>query len=253
MPTDQRYDMLDRTDREEEIRLKKIRQGLIPDTENEAYLKEKEEKEKAPVTLEEQWSIFWYHYQWTVLVVGFAVIAGAFLIYQGATREKYDTTLLLCTYTYYSETELKEISEGFEKYMPDFDENGEVNVGIFQAKYLTEGTEDEATGYEGSMHARIMSEISAGENCVFILEKELLDALSEEGVFADLSEVGVTKESTYGISLKDSELLSSKAFEKTRDNLYIALRVYKKGTDVENYNAQKEALSKLCLLSEPLN
>lgn len=246
MPNDiKRYDMLDSTDRDEAIRLKKVKQGLIPDTENEAYLKEKEEREKAPVTLEEKWSNFWYHNKWTVLVVGFAVIAAAFLTYQGLNREKYDTTLLLGTYTYYSEAQLGEITDKFEKYMPDADGNGEVNVGIFQAKYLTEETEDEATGYEGSMHARIMSEITSGENCIFILEKELLDALSENGVFADLSELGVTYESTYGICLKDSELFSSESFKGAADNLYIALRVYKEGTDEEHYKHQFTALENL--------
>ncbi len=245
MPTDQRYDMLDRTDREEEIRLKKIRQGLIPDTENEAYLKEKEEKEKAPVSLEEKWNNFWYHYKWTVMVVSLAVIAGAFLVYQAATRERYDTTLLFGTYTYYDDAQLEEIAKGFEEYMSDADKNGEVNVAIFQAKYIGENSDDEPTGYEGSMHARIMSEITSGENCIFILEKELLDALSEKGVFADLKELSVTEESTFGVCLKDSTLFSAKEFDKTRDNLYIALRVFKEGTDKENYDAQKDALTKL--------
>ena len=46
MPTDQRYDMLNNTDRDEAIRLMKIKQGLIPDTESEAYQREKEEREK---------------------------------------------------------------------------------------------------------------------------------------------------------------------------------------------------------------
>ncbi len=254
MPTDQkRYDMLDSTDIDEAIRLKKIKQGLIPDTENEAYLREKEEKEKAPVTLEEKWNNFWYHYKWTVIVVSFAVIAGAFLVYQAVTREKYDTTLLLGTYTYYSDAQLKEITESFEKYMPDADKNGEVNVGIFQAKYIGENSDDEPTGYEGSMHARIMSEITSGENCIFILEKELLDSLSEKGVFADLKELSITEENTFGICLKDSDLLSMKDFGETRDNLYIALRVYKEGTDKEAYKAQTDALSKLYYSSNPLS
>ena len=253
MPTDQRYDMLDKTDREEEIRLKKIRQGLIPDTENEAYLKEKEEKEKAPVTLEEKWNNFWYHYKWTVLVVSLAVIAGSFLIYQSVTRERYDTTLLMATYTYYDDAQLEKITTGFGEYMTDSDKNGEISVGIFQAKYISENSDDEPTGYEGSMHARIMSEIASGENCIFIAEKEILDSLANEGVFADLKELSITEQSTFGISLKDTELLSAKEFEDTRDNLYIALRVYKKGTDLENYNAQKEALSKLYLMNKPLD
>ena len=159
MPTDQRYDMLNNTDRDEAIRLMKIKQGLIPDTESEAYQREKEEREKAPITLEEKWNNFWYHNKWTVMVVTLALIAGAFLTYQAFTRERYDTTLLLGTYTYYSDAQLEEISEGFEKYMSDADENGEVNVGIFQAKYIGENSDDQPTGYEGSMHARIMSEI----------------------------------------------------------------------------------------------
>ncbi len=248
MPNDEkRYDMLSGDDRQEAIRIKKIKQGLIPDAENEAYQKEKAEREAQVVPFKEKAKNFWYHYKRMVLLVGFFVIAAAFLTYQGINKERYDTTVLLCSYSYYDDATIHDFSKTFSKYMTDFDGNGEVNIGVFQASYAASDNQMNTLGYEQALQSRIMAEIVSGENCIFIIEKKLMDSLAQKEVFADLRLlVGVEGDAAvYGVNLSDSELLKDKVFEKKRDDYYVALRVRKESGDKESYNAQVNAVKKL--------
>lgn len=241
---EKRYDMISSSDREEEIRIKKIKQGLIPDTESEKYQREKEERENAPVTLEEKWKNFWYHNKVTVFIVGFIVISVAFLTIQSIFKEVYDTTVLFCTYSNYEDGSLQKLSEDLEKVIPDMDGNGEVNVGVFQASYTAPGETPTQDGYEQALQSRIMAEIYSGENCIFISQKEYMDYLAENDVFADLRDVlGLEgNEPIYSVSIADAPILKDKAFDKERDNFYIGIRVYKEGTDKKSYNAQVKAV-----------
>ena len=236
--------MLGGNDREEEIRIKKIKQGLIPDTEGEKYQKEKEERENAPVTLEEKWKNFWYHNKITVFIVGFVVFAICFLTVQSLFKETYDTTVLFCTYSYYEDSTLVKLSENLEKVTSDIDGDGEVNVGVFQASYTAPGKTPEDTKYEQALQSRVMAEIYTGENCIFISQKEYMDFLAGNDVFADLREVlGLEGDKPiYSVSIADSTLLKDKAFDEERDNFYIAIRVYKEGTDKKSYDAQVNAV-----------
>lgn len=239
--------MLNSSDREEEIRIKKIKQGLIPDTEGEQYQREKEERENTPMTLEEKWKNFWYHNSVTVFIVGFIVLAVGFLTYQSLTKEVYDTTVLLCTYSYYEDETVQKLSENIEKVMTDIDGNGEVSVGVFQASYTEPGETATDTDFEQSLQSRIMAEIYTGENCIFLVQKEYMDYLAGNNVFADLREVLNVegKETVYGVSIADCSLLQDEAFDKERDNFYIALRVYKEGTDKKAYEAQVNAVKSI--------
>lgn len=241
---EKKYDMLASSDREEEIRIKKIRQGLIPDIEGEKYQQEKAERDAVPATLEEKWNNFWYHNKVTVFIVGFIILAVGFLTFQGLTKEVYDTTVLFCTFSYYDDQTLGELSENIEKSMTDTDGNGEVNVGIFQASYTAPGETIEQTGFEQALQSRILAEIYSGENCIFIVEKEYMEYLSENEVFADLRILaGVESDkAVYGVSIADTPLLKNKSFDKNRDNFYIAIRGYKEGTDKKSYDAQVNAV-----------
>lgn len=241
---EKRYDMLNSSDREEEIRIKKIKQGLIPDTENEQYQKEKEERENAPMTLEEKWKNFWYHNKVFVLIFGFIIVFGGIFTFQSIFKEVYDTTVLFCTYSYYDDATMQKLSSSLEEVMPDMDGNGEVNVGVFQASYTAPGEMISDTKYEQALQSRIMAEIYTGENCIFICQKEYMDYLAENDVFADLREVlGLEGDKPiYSISIADAPILKDKVFDKERDNFHIGIRIYKEGTDKKAYDAQVNAV-----------
>jgi len=240
-----RYDMLNGTDREEEIRIRKIRQGIIENTENEKYLKEKEERENAPLSFKEKLTNFWFHYKTTVIICSLAAVAIAFLTVQGITKERYDATVLFCTHMPFLQESIEKVETKLVDYFPDIDNNGEINVTLYQAYYKEEPDEYIAT--DDAMRTRIMAEIAAGENCLFIVEEDILNDLSKKGAFLDLREtLGINSDKpVYSVSIKDSPLFSHEDFEKTRENYNLAIRVYKKGTDKQAYNAQLEALKKI--------
>lgn len=255
--TDNKYDMLSDNARQEEIRLKKIKQGLIADTENEEYLKEKAERSSAPMSFKEKLSNFWYHYKWTTLVVSVSLVAVVIFVIQMLGRTQYDTTVILGTYGKYAKSidgyitymqpELDSVSEEIKKYLPDINGNGAVDVGIFQAKYLQEGIEGDTTGYQSALQAAVMARIADGADCIYIIEKDILDTLSAKGVFADLNKpFGMRSEKeVFGIPITETDLLKNEEFKENRKTLYIALRVYKEGTDKELYNAQLNAVKEI--------
>ncbi len=265
---DNRYDMLSDRARQEEIRLKKIKQGLIADTENEEYLKEKEQADATPMSFKEKLSNFWYHYKWTSLVVFMIAVAVSVFVIQLLGRTQYDTTVILGTYgryvksetntgkdssyyVSYSEEALDSVSNELKKYIPDINDNGAVDVGIFQAKYLKEGIEGDTTGYQSALQSAVMARIADGSDCIYILEKDILDTLSEKGVFADLNEAfGLSiSEKVYGIPVSDLDILQNEEFSDARQNHYIAVRVYKEGTDKALYDAQLNAVKEIYLES----
>ncbi len=244
---DKRNDKFGDDARAQAIRIKKIKQGLIPDEENEAYKKEKAQREATPVSAKDKIKNFWYHNKVFVIIGCFIVAVVSFMTYQSFTKERYDTTVLLCSYSFYDEGTTQQLSQDFGKYMTDIDSNGEVNVGVFQANFTAPGEVADQTGYEQALQQRIMSEIFVGENCIFIMQKEIMDTLVEKGVFADLRElIGAEgQEPVYGVSIANSSLLKDKVFDKDRDNCYVGIRVYKEDTDKANYDAQVNAVKEL--------
>ena len=240
-----RYDMLNGADREEEIRIRKIRQGVIENTENENYLKEKEERENAPVSFKDKFKNFWFHYKTTVIICSLVAAAITFLTVQGINKERYDATVLFCTHMPFLQESIEGVEAKLGDYFSDVDNNGEVNVSLYHAYYKQEPDEYIAT--DDAMRTRIMAEIAVGENCLFIVENDILEDLSSKGAFLDLREVLDIKSNkpVYSVSIKDSKLFEADVFDKERENYYLAIRVYKEGTSKESYNAQLEALKKI--------
>lgn len=247
MSENNRYNMLSSDDREEAIRIKKMRQGVIPDTENEEYIKEKQKQQEIPVSFKEKIQNFWYHYKWTTIVVTFFAIAIGFLTYQAVTTEKYDTTIMICSNTFFSDEDLNSVAENFGEYIGDVDKNGKVSVGVVQSSYNEALQNDGYIGLDEAMKARIMAEIASGENCIFVVENSVLDYLSQKGVFLDLrEELSIKSESeVYSVSLENSNILSHTDFEKIKDNYSIAIRVHKKGIDEKLYNTQLNAVKEI--------
>ncbi len=244
-----RYDMLDDSARQEELRLKKIKQGIIEDTSNDEYLAEKKLKEETPVTLSQKVSNFWFHYKWATIGTVLAVVAVVSLTIQALTTTKYDTTVLLCTHAFYSEDAIGDISDKLANYVPDINGNGKIDVGVFQANYRPSGSGEEEgfTGYQNSLMSRIMAEIASGENCIYIVDDEMLASLTEKGVFADLREILSIDSDTevYGVDITNSDIFFDSEFKDAKLSYKIAIRVYKEGTDKASYDKQVDAVKKI--------
>lgn len=248
MPNEEkRYNMLLDDDRQEAIRIKKMKQGLVSNTDNENYLKEKEEKAKTPMTFKEKLSNFWFHFKPVIIVSALIIGIVTYLVFQAANRETYDTTIMIHTNTYYSFENLGIIKDAFAKFMPDADGNGKIEIGILQSKEIDDQSGNTVMGLEGAMKARLAAEIASGKNCIFIVEDSLIDSVNQKGLFADLREVlGIEGDSAvYSIPLKDSSMFENEIFDSVRDKYHICLRVFKEDTDRKQYDYQLKAVQNI--------
>lgn len=247
MPNEEkRYNMLIDDDRQEAIRIKKMKQGLVSNTDNEEYLKEKEAKANVTMTFGEKIANFWYHFK-PVIIVSAAILGiVTYLVIQSATKETYDTTIMLHTNTYYSFENLGIIKNSFAKFMPDADENGKIEIGILQSKEMDEEN-NTVMGLEGALKARLAAEIASGKNCIFIVEDSLIDSVNQHGLFADLREVlNIESDSpVYSIPLNNSSLFGNEIFDSVRDKYHVCFRVFKEGTDRKQYNYQLKAIENI--------
>ena len=131
--------------------------------------------------------------------------------------------------------------------MDDVDGDGKVIVSAFQASYNEIYEADRYTGHENAMQARIMAEIANGENCLFVIEKEIFDIMLQRGVFLDLREtLGIkSDEKVFGIDVTASELLTDAKVGDSGNTYYMAIRVKKDDTDQKQYDAQLKALKRI--------
>lgn len=241
---DKRYDMLSNDDRSEAIRIKKIRQGEIENSDKESFEEQKKKTNEFYETKKEKRKNFWDYNKWKIIIGSIVLSVVTFLIVQAATVPKYDTTVLLCGYSYFDEETLSKLSENFEEYLSDIDKNGEVEVGVFQAQYKKADDEEYQTAYTAALQSRIMSEIASGKNCIFVLEKELIESFNEKGIFKELDAEGLSDVKN-ALPLKNTKLLKDINKINESGEYYIAIRVFKEDSDKENYEAQNKVILKI--------
>lgn len=135
------------------------------------------EESVAPRTFGEKLSNFWFHYKvHTLLVLFFAVII-AVCTHQCATRIEYDAKIILHTNKYYTSEEIGVLEEFFKPYFTDITGNGEVEVGIIDCSFNTEGTFD--SSYVASLSTKLQASIANDETVqLFIVDEKCHDRLN---------------------------------------------------------------------------
>lgn len=241
---DKRYDMLSNDDRSEAIRIKKVRQGEIENTDKESFENQKKKTSEFYESKGEKCKNFWDYNKWKIIIGSILIFVVTFLIVQAVTVPKYDTTVLLCSYSYFEEETLLEFSESFGEYLDDIDKNGKVEVGVFQAQYKKESDEEYQTAYTTALQSRIMSEIASGKNCIFVLEKGLIESFNEKGIFKELNAEGISDVKN-ALPLNDTKLLKDIREIRESGDYYIAIRVFKEDGDKELYEAQNKVILKI--------
>lgn len=128
---DKRNETLEQRKRaqQEFLRLKKMQSGEI------APPPKPSEESVKPQTAQEKAGNFWFYYRWHIIVGVFAAVVLSILISQCVGKEKFDTRIVLFTYDNYLDLQTAAMEEYFEGFCPDFDGNGEVNVGVTSCSY----------------------------------------------------------------------------------------------------------------------
>ncbi len=206
--------------------LLKLKQGLIEESE----IIHEEKKEKVELHGMAKVSNFFYHYKWHVIVAAFFILVAGFLIYDVVKKEAGDIRVLVITRDKEIANNVvyktKDFELAFEKYCPDFDDNGYVHADV----YNIDLSESSDTDYMNVNVTKAMGEISHGEAQLYIVDSLALESLTDGGSvndFVNIEELYPDCPQANGVfyTLKDSDFaVLSKYVEACPDDLHIIVR-----------------------------
>ncbi len=140
-----------------------------------------------------KWENYWYHYKWHTICGIF--LAFCLLIYIGDLlgKEDFDLNVVYVSrsYTVYEQDE--ELQKRLEKYVPDYDENGEVNVKLYNYTIPEEPTSQEEYDQQIAMLTRFQVEISDGNTFLYIFDEDMFEYFEMEEASEDLTYTGSDK------------------------------------------------------------
>ncbi len=206
--------------------LLKLKQGLIEESE---VIKEEEKPEYEPLKGKKKIENFFYHYKWHVIVITFFVVVAGFLIYDIVAKEKGDARILVLTKDNKIAAEIqyktKEFETAFEKYCPNFDDNGYIHVDVYNID-LSDNPEYD---YMMASASKAAGEIHFGEAQMYIVDTPALKEITEEN-YSNLINIeelypDCPQADGYLYKIKDSEFAYMCNYvEACPDDLYIVVR-----------------------------
>lgn len=164
--------------RQEFLNLKKMQNGEIappPKPSEEAVL---------PQTFKEKTENIWFQYKWHIIGTVFTLFVMAVLLVQCISRPKYDLRIVYFSYSPVIENQTDKIEKYFEKYAPDADGNGKVNVQVINCSYDVNGTDSK---YNYSVLAKLQGIIAGDDTALLYVTDtesyEFFDTFSQVDFF----------------------------------------------------------------------
>lgn len=197
-----------------------------------------------PRTVRGKWQNFWYHYKWPTLIVGFLVIAGAFIFWQTATTVKPDYTIAFLTAEGVDPAATEQLRLELEKYAKDVNGDGEIKVTI-EALPLGQYAGGPTLAAAEANNQKLMLEVMAGDVMGFIFDTgsytdrlTLFEEGEAESFFDELPLSGERYDAVRNIwNWRDSSYQQSAWGEKMPVNLYFGVR--RMGGSAEGEKAQQ--------------
>lgn len=177
--------------RKREVVIKRARQALSTATkeEKEEIFKKVhlERTVEQPKTFKGKWDNFWYHYK--LLVIGIVVIVGlaTFLIYDIATKTKYDITIMLASSHELSTPidNIEEFQTQISEYAKDYNSDNEINISLSDIR-VNENAD--AMTLQANI-AKFMVSLSSVNDIIYIFDENLYNQCVDQGAtFVDLSQ-----------------------------------------------------------------
>lgn len=202
-----------------------------------------------PLTLGGKIKNFWFYYKYFVLAGLFLATVLTVAISQCASREKFDTEVVLFTYNTYTAVQLDALEIELEKYAEDLNGDGEVNVQIIDCAYGN----NELLDQQNAKRTKLTAVIASNSNAMLYITDaksfEYLDTLFEDGFFVDLELPNNNGKSlAFNKAFYDSVNSKSEVGFKLPEGLQISRRVAGENTVVgqdKNAKAQIEAADKM--------
>lgn len=137
-----------------------------------------------PQTFAEKWENFWYYHKWHAIIALFLAVTLIIATVQCAERESYDSEFVLFSYNTFTAAEMDAVEAELEKYYPDLNGDGEVNVQVIDCSYSDKELSDQQAAKKQKLTAVLASHNNA---LIFIVDDETFKFLeqSHEGFFVD--------------------------------------------------------------------
>lgn len=216
--------------KEEKKELLRLKQGVIAKSDTIYEIPEEEKK----YTFGEKVSNFIYHNKWWMGIAAFFVVVTGFLIWQAATTIHPDMIILLLVDDdafHYSCSE--QISELFQKYITDNNNDGQVVVDVYYIPASDETAEN--SGYTGDS-TKLFAEFQIGEAVLVISDEDADQFIVPDSTLTDLEpyfgDYAETQEMRFYLS--DTDFAKAVGWEDTLDDdIYIGIRTPKQTMDSE--------------------
>lgn len=227
--------------------LLKLKQGLIDESE---VIKEEEKPEYEKLTGKKKIENFIYHYKWHVIFIAFFVAVAGFLIYDIVAKERGDVRVLILTKDKEIASPIqyktKDFELAFEKYCPDFDDNGYIHVDTYNIDLSDNGQYD----YMMASVTKATSEIQFGEAQLFVVDTPALTDITngDTSTLINIEELYPDCPEADGIfyKLKDTDFAYMCNYvEACPDDLYIVVR---KVTDLTQNKERAEKANERALI-----
>lgn len=236
--------------REERIELLRMKQGIVNE-ENSDIIKPIEQPE-CEYTFAQKVSNFFYHSKWWLGIAAFCFGLAAFLVYDYVTTVRPDMTVMLISHSQDLYKSSPELAEMLEQYVPDINNDGEVNVSVYYipiSDYLRSNDTEMLTANQ----TKLAAEFQSGSTIMVIADSESIDDVMPESNFVSMEEIFPDDENAdrYGYYVSDTNLAEKIGIEEDiPDDVYIALRRVKRTFSAQdemqqNYDIALDALKHL--------
>ncbi len=232
---------------QEHLELIKIKQGIIEETED---VQTDSIESKKQYTLFEKISSFFYRNK-AMVIVGtcFALIA-AFLIYDYATKDNPDMTIMILINDEHLDHSKEEISKVFEQYIDDINGNGEVHVSA----YYMPVSEDTDSYLLTANSTKLYALMQSGDTLLVMADKDVYEQIQPELTLDDLSAYYPENKNIkeYGFYVSESDFFKDIEYGGNAaddSDYYIGIRKVSNGAKYKkqmkkNYDIAFDALNK---------
>lgn len=229
--------------RREKLELLKLKQGVISEEDVPTEI-----KVERHYTVWERIGNFFYHNK-MYIIIGTAIVALlAFLLYDLLSRVRPDAAVMFIAEDANISFRTEDMETVLEKYCPDFNGDGKVDVRV---SYIPAGRELSGDSNPYALQnlqadqTKLVAEFQSADTIIVIADKKSCEAVGIlDGVFADIEDIFPDSEYVSGFeySLKGTSLAEDIEYPDLSDELFAAFRMPREGLGInmkkfeENFN-----------------
>ncbi|MBQ5810427.1 MAG: hypothetical protein IIW23_02480 [Clostridia bacterium] len=211
---------------------------------SESAAEPKREEYSAPRTFKEKLANFWYHNKWGVLGAAAVALVLTICVVQFITKPKYDCRVVVYLGSFMDKAASDKLGEELEKYCPDVNGDGEVNVLIIDCCVYS-GMQ---TNQMKNTLDRVQAQLMDPQTTMFIVDdntiKQLDNTASELFINGDLPAL-----SGRGVNLATTpigeEIKKADSVGTIKGNFYIAARNFSKNNIIQPAESDLLAAEKI--------